>query len=139
MERERIAMMLIAGGLLAGLTLSYVTRPPTQSAAPMRTDGSSVRVVSAPVLSAERLARCRKTIAAATRDGVIRERPSPGRVRVDDTLWRELPPASQGRIMQALACDVWQAVAPPENREIIAYGWASGKRLAMLTGVHARR
>jgi hypothetical protein len=128
-------MMLIAGAMLAALALSYAANPAPSHHGAMTAATSFERRPSLLTLSSEEILQCRKTIAAATRDGLIRDRLSPAAVRVDDALWHELRADSRDRIMQALACDSWRAAAPPRDRQVVAYGWTSGRRLAVLSGL----
>jgi hypothetical protein len=132
-------MMLIAGGMLAALALGYAANPARPHHAAMTAAASFGRAPPPAALSSEEILQCRNTIAAATRDGLIRDRPSPDAVRVDDELWHGLRAESQGRIMQALACDLWRVAAPPQDRKVVAYGWISGRRLAVLSGVRRPR
>lgn len=145
-KKERSAMMAIAGGMLGALALSYAMMPEERSEKPM-----TIRQLSAHAdsparrsqenlsdgsfeLAPEEVAQCRKAIVAASGSGIIRERPYPNRINVDDQLWRELPSDAQGRIMQALACDAWQTVAPPQDQKVVAHSSSTGRLLSTLRG-----
>lgn len=138
-----MAMMMIAGGLLLALLLAMFLRPTRDYVAPMEQRPSELAAVpsSAPTMGAlasEAVLQCRGAIADATRGGVIQERPAANRIDVDERKWGELPPARRSRLMQALACDAWEATAPPPDEHVVAYGASSGKRLAVLSGVRRR-
>jgi hypothetical protein len=72
-------------------------------------------------------------LAKAALQGVIRSRPQPHRIDVDDALWAQLDAGTKDRIMQAVSCDVWGAAMPAPADYVVAYGHRSGKRIQMLT------
>ena len=121
------------GGIALGLLVAaWVFWPssPEESGAP------AVQPVLAPqLLSSGVVSQCRDLLAMAERIGVIRERPQPTRINVDERKWAELDAATKDRTLQAMACDVWQQNMPPSGEFVVAYGWRSGKRVQMLTEV----
>lgn len=86
-------------------------------------------------LPEEAVAKCRKLLATGEQVGVIKSRPAPNRINVDDALWAQLDAETKDRTMQAVACDVWQTSMPPSSDHVVAYGHRSGKRVQMLTSV----
>lgn len=90
-------------------------------------------------LSDEAVKQCRDLIALAERNGIIKARPSPNRINVEDTAWAMLDAETKDRTMQAVSCDLWQSAMPPEWEHVVAYGHRSGKRIQMLTSVGMSR
>lgn len=88
-----------------------------------------------PPLSDEAVKSCRELLAKATSEKVIRHRPQPYRINVDEIRWAALDAYTKDRIMQAVACDVWGRSMPPPSEYVVAYGYHSGRRLWMLTSV----
>lgn len=90
---------------------------------------------SAPKLSASAVASCREAIKSAEDAGLIKGRPQPTRIDVEDRKWAALPAETKDRLMQAVSCDVWQTAMPPDEglHYVVAYGFRSGKRVQMLT------
>lgn len=83
--------------------------------------------------------QCRDLLAIAEKAGLIRDRPKPTRIDVEDALWAQLPAKTKDQTLQALACDVWQTAMPQGGDYVVAYGYRSGKRLEMLTSTGADR
>lgn len=139
--KERKAMMAIAGGMLAGLLAAQLARlddPPL--VLPMEAGRAPIPVseVAKAVdggLSAEAVAQCADTVAQATREGLITQRPSRDRIAVDEERWGMMRATDQGRLLRAIACDAWQAATPPPGEQAIAYGRTSGRELAVLRGM----
>jgi hypothetical protein len=91
-------------------------------------------------LSDEAVAKCRELLALGEANGIIRARPKPTRIDVEDALWAQLPADVKDRTLQAVSCDVWQTAMPPSAGDpVVAYGYRSGKRVQMLTGVGMAR
>ncbi len=134
-ERERVAMMMIAGGMLLALSFSYATTPEKRVNPTMTMDKKSMQDSRPGELSAEAIGRCRRAVVTAFREGLIRERPSPDRIAVDETLWSGLAQPARNRLMQAVSCDRWKTAAPPLGERVTAYGWTSHRRLATLSGI----
>lgn len=89
------------------------------------------------VVDATTRAECRDTVRQLERAGLIKGRPRAGRIDVDDRLWAEMPAQMKSRALQAVSCDVQGRFIPAgfDDEAIAAYGWRSGKRLALLTQV----
>lgn len=88
-------------------------------------------------LSAKQRQGCAAAIVQAARSGLVRERPAANRVNVDDGKWRLLPASEKAALLALVACDAF-GLAPGElafSQHTVAYGWRSGKRVAMLTQV----
>ena len=66
--------------------------------------------------------------------GLVKERPSPNRINVEDALWAEFPAGSKRGLAMAVRCSAYGG-APAEFDYGVVYGYRSGKRLAMATGV----
>lgn len=136
-ERERIAMMLMAGGLLLALLVGHATAPPEPPPppAPMAADDAPRRGVMAGALPGQHQHRCAREVEIAMAEGIVIAFPIPGRMDVDDRLWTGLAPYRRGALMRAAACAVWPSGRPPPGEELAAYGAASGRRLAVLSGL----
>jgi hypothetical protein len=87
----------------------------------------------APDLAPELVAKCAAAIEQAARIGLVRERPAPNRINVDEVLWAQLPASTKDQTMQFVACARWRKAMPPPGEYVVAYGWRSGRRLWMLT------
>ena len=85
------------------------------------------------------VAQCREPLKTGEESGVIKGRPSPNRINVEETLWAALPADVKDRTLQAVACDLWQTAMPPAGEYVVAYGYRSGQRLQMLTEVGMSR
>jgi hypothetical protein len=77
---------------------------------------------------------CNDLIEQAQREGLIKERPSPERINVDDRLWAEFPAGSKRGLALAVRCSATRG-APRQLDYGVVYGYRSGKRLAMATSV----
>jgi hypothetical protein len=84
-------------------------------------------------LSPESVERCRTLLASVTDSGIIRGRPAPNRIDVDEARWGSLPDRVKDRILRAVTCDLWQTAMPAGSNRVVAYGAASGKPLRALT------
>lgn len=91
------------------------------------------------MLDAAAVRECRAYLKQAVAEGLIRQRPAPARINVDERLWAEMPARVKDLTLQAVACDLWQSSMPPEWEHVAAYGWRSGKRVQMLTSVGVDR
>jgi hypothetical protein len=79
-------------------------------------------------------AKCQKIIDLASRQGLVRERPSRERINVDERIWAATPASEKSVVMQMLLCSAFGGrdmtqVEPLDG--VVAYGYHSGKRLAM--------
>lgn len=90
-------------------------------------------------LAAGEVAKCRAFLATAGETGVIRARPSPERIDVDEALWAQMRAREKDLLLQALACDLWARPMPPGGAHVVAYGWQGGNRLQMLTALGLAR
>ena len=103
-------------------------------------DKSSTPIPAAPSLTREQRQGCGKALAEAQRTKVIRQRPSPNRVNVDDLIWSQMAATDKEALLALLACDALGKRAPEltmDEPTIVAYGFRSGKRVGMLTQVGA--
>jgi hypothetical protein len=91
----------------------------------------------APLLDPAQQAKCEKALDAATKAGIIRARPSPTRIDVEDWKWAGLPADLKKRTLAAVSCAALGRWAPAKLSEgpVVAYGYRSGQRMAMLTEV----
>lgn len=123
-----IAAAVVLGGMaIATIRPDWVSEPADQQAQ----DGVAQ---DAPAkLGPEQVARCRAALTAGTKSGVIRARPSPNRINVEDRLWAEMDAHTKELILQAVACDAWGMAAPPQGQFVVSYGYRSGKRIEMLS------
>jgi hypothetical protein len=71
-------------------------------------------------------------IEQATKEGLVRERPSPERVNVEDRLWAAFPATAKRGLAMAVRCSATRG-APQQLDYGVVYGYRSGKRLAMST------
>lgn len=84
--------------------------------------------------SADRIAECEKLISQAEKAGMIRARSDFNRIDVEDRLWRTLPAESKRGLLLAVGCVAYRH--PFKITEYsVAYGYRSGRRLAMATSV----
>lgn len=133
--RQRGGNGISCTGVVLGLFLAgwiFWPSAPEQAAAPA---GPRVLVQPPQLLSADVVGKCRDLLKMAERIGVIRDRPDPTRINVDERKWAELDAATKDRTLQAVACDVWQQNMPPADEMVVAYGWRSGTRVQMLTEI----
>lgn len=79
------------------------------------------------------VAKCREMLAIGEKGGIIKRRPRPYRIDVEDALWAQLDADTKDRTLQAVSCDVWQTAMPGPDDHVVAYGYRSGKRLQMLS------
>lgn len=89
------------------------------------------------LLSAAERAECNAALAKAEAAQLIRQRPTATRINVDDGQWAQLPADLKEKILAAVSCAAlgrWQPLDISEG-PVVAYGWRSGKRVAMLTSV----
>lgn len=84
--------------------------------------------------SASQVAQCDDLLKGAERSKLIRSRPSPDRINVDDAAWATFPAESKRGVLLALACQHYRR--PMQATEyVVAYGYRSGKRVAMASSV----
>jgi hypothetical protein len=86
-------------------------------------------------LSIEAVAKCEALLVKGQETGLIRARPSLNRINVEDALWRQLPADARRAFLTALACSTYGTTVLPQTEHVVAYGYISGKRMAMLTAV----
>ena len=84
-------------------------------------------------LGPEVVSDCRMKITRTTQAGLIRERPEPKQINVDERIWAEMPMSQKEQVMKVLSCDVYGQYLPPEGSAVRAVGWRSGERLLSLT------
>lgn len=77
---------------------------------------------------------CNDLIEQAEKQGLVRERPSPDRINVEDRLWRQFPASAKRGLAMAVRCSASGGV-PRQLDYGVVYGYRSGKRLAMATSV----
>jgi hypothetical protein len=77
---------------------------------------------------------CNDLIDQATKKGLVRERPAPNRIDVEDRLWSEFPADSKRGLAMAVRCSAANGT-PGQLDYGVVYGYRSGKRLAMATSV----
>jgi hypothetical protein len=80
---------------------------------------------------------CDDLIAQAEKAGLIRERPSPDRINVEDSLWAAFPASSMTGLAMAVRCSAAHG-SPQELDYGVVYSYRSGKELAMATGAGAK-
>jgi phage FluMu protein Com len=78
---------------------------------------------------------CDDLLAKAERSGLIKERPSPERINVEDGRWADFPASSKRGLMLALRCSLLRGQPGSEMDYVVAYGYRSGRRVAMATSV----
>ena len=124
---------------IAGIAVLYVANQLTTP------DGGSQDIPDAATASSRLLddaavKQCGNLLTSAKRNGLIRERPSPNRINVDERLWSELPASVKDTTLQAVSCELWRSSVPPTvGNYVVAYGWRTGKRVQMLTSVGMSR
>jgi hypothetical protein len=96
--------------------------------------GNTVAAVL-PRLAPAVVAQCRDALQKAQAAEIIKGRPQPNRINVEDRVWQAIDAETKDRMLQSVACDLWQTSMPPEGERVVAYGHRSGKRLQMLTSV----
>ncbi len=112
--------------MLAALVAFFYVLPETPEQKAQKTAR-----VSAPVNDP---VRCEKILNLAVRNGTIRERPEVDRIIVDEIRWTLMPASEKSVMMQMLLCSAFKGrsmvqVEPMDF--VVAYGWQSGKRLAL--------
>lgn len=80
------------------------------------------------------LKECARLIKVGQASGVILGRPDGRRIDVDEMMWTALSADAKRGMLAALRCDAYQGQAGALD-EAVAYGYHSGKRLAMITSV----
>lgn len=87
------------------------------------------------LVDAHTRAGCSNAITGAMKDGVVKERPSPNRVNVDEVIWVQMAASDKTALLALLACDAFgkRAGDLEFSEHVVAYGARSGKRMAMLT------
>lgn len=78
---------------------------------------------------------CAQAIGQATKGGVVRQRPAPNRVNVEDAVWQLMAADDKRALLSLVACDAFgkREADLGVSEYVVAYGYRSGKRLAMLT------
>ncbi len=149
--QKRGRHLLGAAGILAlYLAILQLTKPEsgsqdisdaaTSAAEAAATAAAEAATATSPILDDEAVKQCGSYLSLATRNGLIRSRPSPNRINVDERLWAELPASAKDTTMQAVSCELWRSSMPPTVGDyVVAYGWRTGKRLQMLTSVGMAR
>jgi hypothetical protein len=124
--RQSLLTLLAIVGLLALDQIFNTSTPATDP-----------RAIEPAPLTADQVADCRRSLDRATRAGLIRTRPANNRANVEDLAWAILPADEKHGILAALACDAYEG-RPLETMDyVVAYGYRSGRRVAMLTSVGA--
>ena len=120
----------IAGLVGVLLVIAQCVQTPNEASAP--------GVQDAPSLTAEQQRGCTDEIGRKMLSGLVRGRPSPNRVDVDEVRWARIPAGEKEALLTLLACSAYgRSVADLDVSEppLVAYGFRSGKRLAMMTVV----
>lgn len=134
-------------GALIGLGIVAIGMEPeppataaSQSAvAPPTTPVSPVASVAAGELTPTERADCAESLRKAETLGLIKDRPTPSRIDVEETLWAGLPAKTKQGILGSVSCEVlgrWMPLTP--GTPLVAYGYHTGNRLAMLSSVGMR-
>jgi hypothetical protein len=90
---------------------------------------NSFRDLSPTASSGDRKA-CEALVKKAGEERLVRRRPSPNRIDVDERMWAELPPQSKSILVLAVRCAA-QRGSPGEFPYGVVYGFRSGRRLAL--------
>lgn len=87
------------------------------------------------LVDTETRASCAQAIDQATKDGIVRQRPAPNRVNVEDAVWQLMAADDKRALLSLVACDAFgkREGDLDLSEYVVAYGFRSGKRLAMLT------
>lgn len=125
MDEDKIGCLILIGILIIAAHFSGIMAPDE--------DSSKVETPAA-ALSSDEIRRCNDLVRQAEKAGLIRNRPTSDRIDVEDALWRSLPADSKRGIMLGLACAHY---GRPLNGldYVVAYGYRSGKRVAMASSV----
>lgn len=78
----------------------------------------------------ERIAECQRVIALGEKAGLVRARPQERRIEVDERLWAAVDAGTKRGLMMAVFCAAFRG-RPETLDNAVAYGYHSGKRLAM--------
>jgi hypothetical protein len=113
-------------GLLLGLLLILMIGMCTG-------DDPAEDVAAAPPLTADEVSACEEALAGLQQTGLIRQRPEPGILVVEDGVWAALPYDDKVRVLQAASCAAWRSHLPPEGEIASARAFRSGERLLSLT------
>lgn len=89
------------------------------------------------LVDASTRAGCAKAIEDGTKQGIVRKRPSADRVDVEDATWRLMAADDKRALLALVACDAFgkRAGDLDLSEHVVAYGYRSGKRLAIMTSV----
>jgi hypothetical protein len=142
LQKRGFHLLGAAGILVLYLTILQLTAPErgSQDISDAATSAADAATAASPILDDEAVKQCGSYLSLATRNGLIRGRPSPNRINVDERLWAELPASAKDTTMQAVSCELWRSSMPPTvGNYVVAYGWRTGKRLQMLTSVGMSR
>ena len=124
-ERADNTLRTISKALPVLLILVFVWMCSNQPSSPPATE--EVSTITDPKL-------CDDLIAEAQREGLVKERPAPNRINVEDRLWADFPAGSKRGLALAVRNSASRG-APGEFDHGVVYGYRSGKRLAMATSV----
>lgn len=91
------------------------------------------RPVAVARMSDAEIAECRETLGEMETAGLLRDRPSPEQIDVEDGVWAALPYRNKPMVLMAVSCDVFGTAMPPEGRYVRAVGYRSGERLMTLS------
>lgn len=108
-------------GLVLGMALLSCDQPPPATPE------------TAAIVPTQDPAKCDKAVALAVQYRVIRDRPTANRIDVDDALWAQAPAKTKRLTLAAALCSALRGRASMNGDFVAAYGYRSGKRLAMIT------
>lgn len=119
------AFKLLAGVGAFALLLAFCT---DSSTTPSQPESRNAAVDPTP---------CDHLIDQARKAGLVKRRPSPNRIDVEDALWAQFPAGSKRGLALAVLCSAYPGGAATLDYAVV-YGYRSGKRLAMAgsTGVN---
>lgn len=122
---------LVRNLLIAAIAIGGVYWCSTQDP----TSGSVSQDPAAVALDAKARASCAQAIDQATKDGIVRQRPAPNRVNVEEAAWQLMPADQKRALLSLVACDAFgKREADLDAAEYaVAYGFRNGRRLAMLS------
>lgn len=125
-------------GIIAVIALSaWIMEPSKDSSSAVPTPSA---IPTPAPLDEAAVEKCRDLLKLAEKSGVVRERPSPNRINVDEKLWAQLSAREKDLTLQAMSCDLWGTAMPPDDTKyVVVYGYHTGKRVQMLTSVGMSR
>lgn len=101
---------------------------------PSENAGSSSTDMTKPVAAVDPKP-CNELLERAEDAGLMRRRPSANRIDVEDLQWAAFPAESKRGLLLALRCSSLNGQPGGAGDYAVAYGYRSGKRLAMATSV----